>query len=427
MNEKKMKRLWNFEFYDFDLINAYLNERANQGEALEHIGLVFGVYKKTVPGEYTYCVDYIENCEVNSEEFESYKKAWIDERWEYVDFFEGMVIFRCKKQDRCIQPIINYNKIREAIFLTVKNEKFQWLQSVTWVLLAGLNIFFADTEFKIAWTMIAAIQFLQFNSFFAYLNLRKRSKAGFIYYDQSQVKMYIRKIRILRSLKKLLAGIFFILLPLALIFYYKNTFLAKCSIIVSVVIIGSIISRSVRVYNERREKKIDFESTKGKVLMISIGMIVTIAVILSFVMIDQNKPKRDIIKTIPNLILECDRNIYGVNHDYGVWNYEYSDGISMGSEEEFRLPKPEEIDSINIGDENSINLSISPEPEKLEVRYWKAEEFSKLHSYNRGYKTIEMKKGSFTILEENVVYVVYAKWKKEYYDGVGYYVFTVDR
>lgn len=159
MGEKKIKRLWIFQFYEYELLNTYLNEKANQGEALEYIGIVFGVYKKTKPGEYKYCVDYIENCDVNSEEFESYKKTWIDEKWEYVDFFEGMVIFRCKRWDSCIQPTMNSEKIKEATYFKVeKQRKSEWLQSALWMLLAGVNIFIGNL--KIAWILIAAIQFL---------------------------------------------------------------------------------------------------------------------------------------------------------------------------------------------------------------------------------------------------------------------------
>lgn len=228
-------------------------------------------------------------------------------------------------------------------------------------------------------------------------------------------------------MKKILAGIFFILLPLVFIFYYKSTFFSKCAIIVSVVIIGSFIYKSVKLYNEKRQKKFNFESAKGKFLIISIGIMVTIAVILSFVMIDQSKPKRDIVRAIPNLILECDGKTNYVNHDYGIWNYEYSNGISVGSEEEFPLPEYVEIESIDIGAERAIDISTLTKPDKMEIRYWKREEFNKLNSYDKGYKEIEIKNGSFTALEENVVYVVYAKWKKEFYDGYGYYVFTVER
>lgn len=214
-----------------------------------------------MPGEYKYCVDYIKNCDVDSEEFESYKKKWIDERWEYVDFLEGMIIFRCKQQDRCIQPSINLKKIRENIFLKVKKQvKFEWLQSVICILLAGVNIFLGDTGCKIIWAIIAAIQFLEIDSFFGYLNLRKRRNDEFIYrYDQSMVEKRIKKIRIMGSIRKILAGILFILLPLVLIFYYKNSFVAKCAIVVSVVIVGSIIYRSVKLNNEKREKKFNFD------------------------------------------------------------------------------------------------------------------------------------------------------------------------
>ncbi len=428
MAVKKIRRLWNFEFYDFELINTYLNERASQGEALEYIGTVFGVYKKTMPGEYKYCVDYIETCDVNSEEFENYKKTWIDERWEYVDFLEGVIIFRCKKRDRCMQPSINLDKIREAIFLKVKNQKFQWLQSATWILLTALNILLDVTEFKLGLTIIAAIQFLQFDSFLAYLNLRKRRKAGFTYqYNQFTAQKRNKKIRMLRSLKELLLGILFILLPLTLIFYYKYTFFAKCAILVSVAIIGSKIYGSIKIYNEKRENKFNFESAKGKFLMISIGMLVTIAVILSFVMIDQSKPKRDMIKAVPCIVLDCDDKVNYVNHHYGKWNYEYTKGISVGSEEGFQLPKPNEIESINIGNDSTVDISSLPEPNKMEIRYWKRDDFNKLKSYDKGYKEIEMKNGSFTVLKENVVYVVYAEWKKKLYDGVGYYVFTIER
>lgn len=159
--------------------------------------------------------------------------------------------------------------------------------------------------------------------------------------------------------------------------------------------------------------------------MISIGMIVTTAVMLSFLLIDQSKPKRDIIKDAPNMVLECSDKVYYVNYDYRIWNYEYSKGISVGSEEQFRMPQPEEIERIDIGNDRTIDISGLKKPDKMEIRYWKRDNFNKLKSYDKEYKEIQMKNGSFTALEENVVYVVYAEWEKEFYDGVGYYVFII--
>ena len=218
-----------------------------------------------------------------------------------------------------------------------------------------------------------------------------------------------------------------ILLLFILIFYSKNSFAAKCAIILSVFIAGSMAYSSVKQHNKKRENKFNFENTKGKFLIISIGMIVAIAVIVSFVMIDQSKLKREIIYDVPNITLECDDKMYHVNHDYGLWNYEYSNGISVDSEEVFRLPEPQQIESINIANDRTIDITVFTEPDKMKIRYWKKEDFNKLKSYDKGYKEIQMKDGSFTALEEDVVYTVYAEWKKEFYDGVGYYVFTVER
>lgn len=426
MSNERTKHLWFFKYYDFDLISTYLNDKANQGEALEYIGLYFASYKRTRAGEYEYKVDYIENCKVDAEEFEEYKKTWISNGWEYVDFYHGVVIYRCKKQSGCVLAPVNSEKIRETIFNKLKKqENLGWIKPVIYIAFM-IVILMSNMDYKTMWIIAAAIQVSRLDSYFDYLSIKKRSKNGFSYQiDQATTNKCILKYKIKRCTEKLLAYVFIILLFYVLAFYYHSLFFAKCIVLYFAFSIIYQIYSFIKMYSKRHESKLNLDSKKGKLLFVSMIIIVITAVILSFIWIDQHQPKRDVVKSIPTLLLECNHVLYHVDVDYGKWNYQYPSGMSIGNEGGFVLPAPEDITWCDSENDKTAKISMTKKPDKMEVRYWNREEFNKLKSYDKGYKEIPIQNGSFTLVNQDVVYVVYAKWDREYYDGEGYYVFTL--
>lgn len=423
-SNKWTRHLWFFEYYDFDLITTYLNDKANRGEALEYIGLNFASYKKTKLGEYEYNVDYIENGKVDSEEFEQYKNTWMSNGWEYVDFYHGVVIYRCKKQDGCLQAPVNLEMIRYTILNKLKKQdKSTWLKSMIWIV-AMLYICSTMGD-KVTFGILLAIQLLNLDSFFSYLSLRKKSKQGFEYQiDQTTANSCILKRQVICGIIKILAMLLYALLLATLIFNH-HLFMAKIMALVVMLLIGLNSYDAFKRYNQQQEYPVDMESKKGRWLKGSMVLAAITVMIISFILIDRLQPKWDVVKECPPMSLVCNNKSYDVEYDYGKWNYAISNGISTGYEEEFRLPKPNDITWFDRSDEDTIGISMVNKPDKMEVRYWSKHDFNKLKSYDKGYQEIPILNGSFTAVNEDVVYVVYAEWEREYYDGVGYYVFTL--
>nr|WP_315020037.1 DUF2812 domain-containing protein [uncultured Aminipila sp.] len=419
-----VKKTWPFEVYDFNIINRYVNDMANKGYALEKVGSLLASYKRTAPGAYKYCVDYIDTYDMNSDE---YKKKWMKAGWEFIDYYDGLLFFRCESHSGCRALEINQREVRDAIILNVKKHKKNiWIQAALWIPLLILNAIIHD-EKRALWIMLAIIQFFFLSDFFRYLIFKKNNDTeNTINCNIILSKRRIGVAEIIKWIEKNIYSVLFIASGYLLIFKYKSYFLAKCLIVAAVIVVVVKIYNRVKEANEKRENKFSFESSIGKVFVISIGMLITIGVIYSFVLIDESKPKDECLHHSPNMKLECMDKVYYIEHDYGNWNYQYSHGITVGSEEGFLLPTESELDKVKLDNNSkkSIKISFLEDPDELEVRYWEKKKFENIRNYDEEYKTIEIKDGIFEPVDGEVVYAVYAKWKRKLYDGFGYYVFS---
>lgn len=424
---KTIKKTWPFEIYDFNIINKYINDMANKGYALGKIGSLFATYEKTEPREYKYAVDYVNLNDMVADNIDEYKKKWIDEGWEFVDFYDQLLFFRCKYHSNCRTLFINQRKVIEDIFSRVKKfEKDKWLRALITMTLYIASAIFV-TKLRNVWIVLAMIQFFSLFSFFRFLNFRKNnSQDTFVSYNSQLSKKYISILNIIKWSEETINVSLLFILSYLMIFINKSYFFAKLMIVLIVIVIGFIIYSRVKEVNKHRKNKFDFESGKGKLLILSMGTLVTIGVISSFILIDQSKPKYDCVRNIPCLQLECSDRVYYIPYDYGNWNYQSSYGIGYKSEREFLLPRVSDINKLEL--DNNVNKSMkilfSQAPNEMEVRYWEKKDFEAVENYNEEYKTLEIEDGVFKAVDEEVVYVVYAKWQRETYDGVGYYVFS---
>lgn len=384
-----VRKTWPFGVYDFNLINKYVNDMADKGYALKKIGSLFAEYEKTAIREYKYTVDYVNKFD-SEQEIEEYKKKWANEGWEYVAYYGGVVFFRCRKVSGFKEIQNDPIKIREKIFLKVKKyDKQLWIQDVLWILLAIANSFIFK-EIRILWIVLAVMHFISLFDFFRYLRFRKSDINNIYFYTPAISKERIIFFKSIKWFESILYFVFFILLGYVLFFKSYSYFLSKVFIIIVMIIVGSNIYNKVKESNDKRIHKFDFESGKGKILVISIGMLITIGVMLSFFMIEQNKPKEDILYHIPRMKVECSDKVYYMEHEYGIWDYEHLNGFGSGVRENFSLPIISDLDKVKSSDDIGNN--------QIKV--------------------------SFQFIDEEVIYAVYAEWEEKQYEGFGYYVFV---
>ncbi len=421
-----VRKTWPFGGYDFNLINKYVNNMADKGYALKKIGSLFAKYEMTAIREYKYTVDYVNQFD-SEQDLEEYKKKWANEGWEYVAYYGGVVFFKCRNARGCKEIQNDPIKIREKILLKAKKyDKQLWTQDVLWILFAIANSFIMK-EFRIFWTVLAIMYFVTLFDFFRYLRFRKNDINNIDFYTQVISKEKLIFLKGIKWLEKILKFLVYVALGYVLFFKKLSYFLSKVFIIIVGIIVGSNIYDKVKAYNEKRIDKFDFESGKGKLLVISIGMIITIGIMLSFFMIEQNKPKEDILYHIPRMKVECSDKVYYMEHEYGIWDYEHLNGFGSGVRENFSLPIISDLDKVKSSDDignNEIKISFLTHPKNIEVRYWDAKNFEEIKSYDEGYKTVETKENTFQFIDGEVVYAVYAEWEEKQYEGSGYYVFV---
>lgn len=380
--------------------------------------------------EYKYTVDYVNQFD-SEQDLEEYKKKRANEGWEYVAYYGGVVFFRSRNARGCKAVQSDLKKIREKILLKVKKyDKQLWIQDFLWILLAIANSFIFK-ETRIFWIAFAFMFFVSLFDFFRYLSFRKNDINNIDFCITPINKGKIVFFKGIKWLENILNFVVFIILGYVLFFKIQSYFLSKVFIIIAAIIVGNSIYNKLKVSNEKRIHKFDFESGKGKLLAISIGMIITIGVMLSFFMIEQSKPKEDILYHIPRMKVECSDKVYYMEYEYGIWDYEHLNGFGSGVRENFSLPIISDLDKIkvkvkssdDIGN-NEIKISFLTHPKNIEVRYWDAKNFEEIKSYDEGYKTVETKENTFQFIDGEVVYAVYAEWEEKQYEGSGYYVFV---
>lgn len=431
-----VKKTWPFEIYDYNMINKYVNDMANKGYALEKVGSLFATYEQTTSAKYKYYVDYINQFDIEDDEYEAYKKNWNDEGWEFVDFYDGFQIFRSKRFSGCRPLGSSQRKIREDILLRVKKtEKHKWIKTAITVIGAVASAIFIS-PFRSIWIVIAMIYTLFLFPFFRYLVFRKNINNDNIgNYNGQLSKRFISISNFIKWFEKIFATILITILCYQMILKKENYFFAKYIIILLVIYLGSIIYNRAKGANEKRKNKFDFESGKGKLLIVSIGMLVTIGVMTSFIMIDQKKPQEEVLHNLPCMQLSYDDKVHYIKDDYGDWEYNLTEEETISSSSETPVHTVLGLNKGSLDNDSNKSIKISfievqpheleIQPNELEVRYWGKEKFENIKSFDEEYKTVEIEEGEFELVDGDVIYVVYAKWEKDWYRGFGYYVFSV--
>ncbi|MFV0518542.1 MAG: DUF2812 domain-containing protein [Aminipila sp.] len=424
MNKQIIKRLWRFEDKDIYLIESYLNDMSAKGYALEYIETFFATYKRTNVKEYVYGIDYNMDGQKDAEEI--IKTKWIQQGWEYIDKCNDIMIFKSLRKDGCSKPYVDANKIDEYRYTKIK--ALAKSQAINFVLFSFVTLtnFLTDSSAKYIWAYIMIIQLLDMGTLFNYKFFNKNIYRFRDCTNSEQIAIKVKRLNYISIIKLSIKAMFFIYLPIITMFYCRYYFLTKIILLFLIVflcyIVNNIVKKRHKVKNSLR-----WERNLGRFIIITIGMIIIIGVTLLFAAIDSQIPY--VPKDAPNLALNYKDSTKYLYYDYGSWEYSTSYG-SSGHEYEFRRAELNEIKSIDIGENELVQLSFPSvdeieKPEILEARYWSKDEFTKIKSYDDSYQEIVLESNTFKPLHEDVVYAVYAKWNETDYKGEVYYLFTI--
>lgn len=416
---KKIKKIWPFEPIDLLEINNYIKNRSKEGLSLKKIGSLFAYYEEDVPNKYIYTLEYMDNKD------KDYRNDYIiqkeNEGWEYIYYCNETLIFRklnissIQKSDPTLQDIPDFLEINKKNLVNSALEVLTFIISLI-IVTKYKELFILLLSVKTSAFIYTAIRYLYFNknktafnpsSSYNYLSpyqLRNLAFLKFIFIGMSNFIFF---------------GIFYITF-----FKYKAFFLSK--IVILFVAFISIVNlyEWFKESNRSHSDSITLSNKQGLIFS-SIIILIISAVLFTFVIISDHTPKIDRVKGIPVAILTSNNETHISYYNYGHWTYRYSSGSSVESDSPLSIYPIDQITRFDFDIKKPISIDFPTPPTHFEIRYWNTAEYSKLDSIDKNYKTLEIENNNFLIPEKNTIYCIYAKWNAQYYDGFGYYLFTI--
>ena len=416
---KKIKKIWPFEQIDLLEINNYIANRSKEGLSLKKIGSLFAYYEEDVPNKYIYALEYMDNKD------KDYRNDYIiqkeNEGWEYIYYCNETLIFRklnissLQKVDTTLQDIPDFLEINKKNLVHSALEVLTFIISLI-IVTKYKELFILLLSVKTSAFIYTAIRYLYFNKNKTYFN----AHTSHTYLSTYQLRdLAFFKFVFIAMSNFIFFGIFYITF-----FKYKAFFLSKIVILFVAFIAIAKLYQWFKESNRSYSDSITL-SNKQSFIFSSIIILIISAVLFSFFIISENAPKVDRVKGIPVALLKSNDETHISYYNYGHWTYRYSSGSSVASDSPLSIYPIDQIARFDFDIKKPISIDFPTPPDYFEIRYWSTSEYSKLDSLDKNYKTLDIENKNFLIPEKNTIYCIYAKWNAQYYDGFGYYLFTI--